>query len=516
MPQKQLHGERPRDGKTVMRPNLLLQARASLEQAERLRQARRLNQAQAACEKILKRFPDYASALHTLGLVLADKQEYGKALNVLVQASTLDPRAWKTLTALSGVYLRVGAADLAARTLERAIELHPGDVNILVTLGEIYRSEREYEAAAETFRRVLVIEPKLAAARMGLGLCATHLGDLTTAASEFEALVDEGQSSVSVLHSLSQLPPALVRSDVLSLLENTTPEEDGAQEKSHAVLEFARASALDRAGRHAEAWHCLKVVNAQLYPEHKDACDRLRSFEDRMLAELRKAKLEVPADTEADTASLFILGPSRAGKTTLERLIAVHDEVKPGYENPILELSVRRALQDADLPARTNILDLPPALDQTFREAYLEEFARRAGDARVFTNTGPGHIVGVARIATSLPGARFLFVKRDPNDIALRIFMKQYRTENHYAYAISTIREHIAWYYQMIDALAELLPERSRVVQYEDVIDDPETALNAATQLCGLPPLADVPLDLGDDRGCADPYLEFMSAEKDA
>ena len=108
--------------------------------------------------------------------------------------------------------------------------------------------------------------------------------------------------------------------------------------------------------------------------------------------------------------------------------------------------------------------------------------------------------------------ARFIFVKRDPDDIELRIYMKKYHRGNAYAYDIGNIREHVAWYNQMVDVVAERVPHISMVIQYENMIADPAAALRPVAELCGLAP-PDGPLpQLGDDRGCAAPYREFMAA----
>jgi tetratricopeptide (TPR) repeat protein len=59
----------------------------SLQQAEQLRQRARFDEAQAICASLLRRYPDYAGALHTLGLIAGDREDYPQALNYLVRAA---------------------------------------------------------------------------------------------------------------------------------------------------------------------------------------------------------------------------------------------------------------------------------------------------------------------------------------------------------------------------------------------------------------------------------------------
>ena len=54
----------------------------------------------------------------------------------------------------------------------------------------------------------------------------------------------------------------------------------------------------------------------------------------------------------------------------------------------------------------------------------------KVAHARVFTNTHPVHIQGVLRVASILPDARFVFMKRDIDDITLRVFMTKYLSGN--------------------------------------------------------------------------------------
>src|SRR5437879_13723548 len=120
------------------RPDPLRDAYERLQQAEHLRVQRQLDRAQAICDGLLRDHPDYMAALHTLGLVHLDKGDYQRALDCLVRAAMHDPENWGTLTALSAVYLRLNATEMAALTLERARAINPRDVSVLLTLGEIY------------------------------------------------------------------------------------------------------------------------------------------------------------------------------------------------------------------------------------------------------------------------------------------------------------------------------------------------------------------------------------------
>jgi tetratricopeptide (TPR) repeat protein len=494
-------------------PNPLREAREQLEQAEELRQQRKFDRAETICTRLVRIYPDYFGALHTLGLIYADKRDYTRALGLLFRAAMLDPGNSLTLTALSAVCLQLDASEMAARILEQARLINPQDVSILVTLGEIYREEREYELAQDAFRQALALEPSLEPAAIGLGQCCASLGQHAEAAEVLEGLIKRGSRSLDVLYSLIQIPVSVIHIDGLAQLEKVLRRDDEDKAEFESSAAFVRAAALDKAGHHAKAWEQLVEANRKQAANMQQELSRLRENERASLKWLQENQIK--SGNRGDSKhpiSLFILGPSRSGKTSMEKLVSTLDGVKRGHENPIVENAISRTFQRAGLLTNWMLAHLPPQFYPSCREIYLEDLARRAGSAKVFTNTHPVHINDAGRIATTFPNVRFIFVKRDLEDNMLRIYMRNYTRGNSYAYDLKSIREHLDWYGQMMDVLAEKLPDIVRVVQYEDMISEPAATLKVMAELCDLP-MPEGPLPpLGDDRGCAAPYRQFMAA----
>jgi tetratricopeptide (TPR) repeat protein len=484
-----------------------------LEQAEALRLQGQIERARELCEALVRRYPDYFGALYTLGLIYVDKEHYPQALGFLVRASMLNPRSWRALTALSAVYLKLGASEMAARTLEQATAIKPDDPNILLTLAEIYSEEREYELAREAYRKSYNLDPSLEAAAIGLGACCNDLGEYADAAQAIQGLVKRGVRSPSIFFELNHLPSSFITIDVLSELKRM--ERHAKQDVADFEISsaFVRAAALDKAGRYAEAWEHLVPANRRLHLLMQQEVQEQKETQQANLAQLKDKRIKrARSGKGAQAISLFILGPSRSGKTTIEALVGALHGVKRGYENPSVENAVRRTFQGAGLLTTRMFEVLPTRLDSMCRDIYLEELARRAGGAKVFTNTHPGRIHDAARVAAAFPDVRFIFVKRNLQDNMLRIYMRKYALGNAYGYDLAAIRDHITWYHEMIDVLAEKLPDITRVVDYEDIVADPRAALGVAAELCGIP-MDHGPLpDIGDDRACAESYRDFMDA----
>jgi Flp pilus assembly protein TadD len=496
-----------------MAANPLLEAYNSLQQAELLRQQGDHARAQSMCEALLNRYPDYMGALHTLGLILADQRRYDEALDCLVRAVMLNPQSPKTLTALSEVYLHLGAVELAMTTLDQARSIKPRDATILIASGDIYRELREYELASDAYQQALRIDPSSSAAAIGLGWCHVNLGASAEAAHVFERLINRGTRQLEPVRALANLPASVVSIDLLAALQRVVrdPGEDPLDfERS---IPFFRAAALDRAARYGEAWAELTAANDNVFRGFRN---RLHDLSNAQLASLATLRAHAGAtgrySDNRHPMSLLILGPSGCGKSTLERLVGMLPDFKRGYENPIVENAVRRTFQSSDLLTVSVMHHLSVRLDGLFTNIYFDDLAKRAGSAKVFTNTLSTCIHDATRLISTIKNVRFVFVKRNLEDNLLRIFMRKYRPGTVvYSYSLKSAHEHIAWYNQMMHLMADKFSDIVRILDYEDIVARPAAAVEVVTQLCDQP-MPDITLpELVGDVGCAAPYRKMLA-----
>src|SRR5262249_28813684 len=204
------------------------------------------------------------------------------------------------------------------------------------------------------------------------------------------------------------------------------------------------AAALDKAGRPAEAWEYLVAANRAAFLASQDGFEEITRRHAESLTRLRQgsAMQAAPSD-DRQVISLFILGPSRCGKTTLERLVSTLVGVKRGYEDSSVLIAVTRAFQAAALPGIPIFENLPPRLLEVCRDAYLAEMSERAASFKIFTSTHPGRIHDADLIAAVFPNIRFVLLKRDLNDNLLRIYQRRYKTGNFSSYDLKAARDHI-------------------------------------------------------------------------
>ncbi len=486
-------------------------AYANLVEAERLRRAGDLARAQALCEALLARHPGYVGALQTLGAIHLARGNGRGAFGCLSEAALLCPDDAATLDSLAKACMAGGGTRMAALFLREASRVQPDDIDLNWSLAHVQREQRDYGSAAVTFEKILKALPASADAAHGLGECLVQLGRFDEAAPALLLAHRLEPSSAAILYSLSQLPAASRNVDLVAALAKVRPQKNQDNADFDMLRTMTMAAAQHQRGDHVAAWTNLTQARTLAAPVHAEAFRKQEPF---MVAALEAARAFIPAHASVSSASvplvLFILGPSRSGKSILERLAAAVLPVRRGHESRLVERATRRASQLAGLLTTDNPLDLPSALDQRLAENFASTTGSLAAGSCIVTDTYPAMIPYAGKAAAVLPNVRFVFMSRNPHDSALRILLRQYRAGNHYAYDVRTVFEYLRWYDAMAQAWLEKLPGMSLAVSYEDMVADPAGTVANVARLCGMTP-ADRPLPAtGDDRGCALAYHQLM------
>jgi tetratricopeptide (TPR) repeat protein len=107
---------------------------------------------------LLEQFPDDPAAREELGrLYLADNQP-ADAVKQFQAAVAASPTSANRL-ALATAYLKNNQPDLAAPILEQELAGHPGDYDLHMAVGRIYRDRRNFSAAGAQFVTAAQIKP---------------------------------------------------------------------------------------------------------------------------------------------------------------------------------------------------------------------------------------------------------------------------------------------------------------------------------------------------------------------
>jgi tetratricopeptide (TPR) repeat protein len=476
---------------------------------------KRAEEAVEAFDRALAIEPGNINSLNNRGNALLDLNRAEAALASFDAAIKLQPQFFDGYINRGRALLQLERHEDALANYDAALSFRPLDAEIHYNRGSILFKLQRWEHALASFEKAIALKPHYIEAITARGHVLMRLGRDAEAAQMFNELVKVGGAhTLDALVALSSLP-AHVTTDLLPEIDKIISAGFGDKAPLNKIG-FVRAAALDKLGRHTEAWECLTLANRRIFETSQADADaevkKLRATLERLQNKPAAATAE-SIDRDSAT-SLFILGPSRSGKTALERLVSALPGVGRGYERKCaIDDAIGRTLEANALPANTSFENMTPTLRAFCRQAYAEQGLREDKSAAVVTNTLPGRIYTADLMAEVFPNVRFLCVKRSIEDTILRIYQRTYDAGHGYAYDLKAARDYVARYYQAIDLLYEKFPRLVRVVWYEEMVTDPAGTLRIVAEFLGMP-VTDGPLPpVGDDRGCAAPYSRLMAAE---
>ena len=433
--------------------------------AYQLEQEGRLNESVEALQRGIEQFPDDIQLLTTLGFTQIALEQRPAAILTFERAVRTQANYAPARYGLGSAYGMLGEYDFAKANYERAIMLAPDYVDAWAGLADIAERLHGREEARKLLAQALSINPKHIDSRLQLARIENAAGDHTRA----ETMVGE-------LLSDPDLNPG-GRSQALILLGDV----------------------LERLKRDDEAWDAyvagkglLGDAQAAIYagPGRVSAADatRRRTAE---FAETDPADWIEPSSAAArgDAVShAFLLGFARSGTTLLEQILASHPAIFAFEERPSLyDTEIEFSYDPGGIKRLAAIHDTH--LD-SYREAYWGRVRNFGGvpDGNVFVDKYPMNSQHVPLIRKLFPEAKVLFALRDPRDVVLSCFRRNFLL-NIAMYEFTTI-ERAARYYDAVMSGMRLYRERLaldlHVVRYEALVDDFEGEVRQACAFLNL------------------------------
>ena len=192
------------------------------------------------------------------------------------------------------------------------------------------------------------------------------------------------------------------------------------------------------------------------------------------LMRIKKWMPSLPQLAGKGLTKLFIMGPSKSGKSSLEHILSKSSYVKTLYET----IEHNKLLRDNGYREDTNELLFENLFSQSEGKLLNEGY-------EVVTCTNPGSIFYSDYLIDMLPDTYFIVIKRDSKDVSPEIFTTEYKTENIHSCDANEISNYLDVYYRICQSLALKVPERCLTVSFEDIVKAPEYVVGQVSELIG-------------------------------
>jgi tetratricopeptide (TPR) repeat protein len=188
---------------------------------------------------------------------------------------------------------------------------------------------------------------------------------------------------------------------------------------------------------------------------------------------------------------IFIVGLPRAGSTLLEQILASHSQVDGTLELPNIPALAHRLggrsfkYEEARYPAV--LAELPDEKLREFGEEFIADTRVHRQDAPFFIDKMPNNFRHIGLINLILPNAKIIDARRHPMACCFSGFKQLFATGQEFTYGLDDIGMYYRDYVDLMDHWDKVLPGNVLRVQYEDVVEDLESAVRRILDYCGLP-----------------------------
>lgn len=454
--------------------------------------------ARALAESALSRGLIHPAFFNALALSSERQGRDEEALESWQRARSLAPKDPRILSAIGLCFLRLHRFDEAIAAFDEALGIEPANAATHQRKGMALGMAGRQDESERAHRRAVQLQPRNAESLASLAFIAARKGDSATAerlaARALDA--DAGNATAHVIlaqREVSQGECAAAENRLRRILDANLPPH------GRAVALGVLGDALDGLGRPEEAFAAYTAANEQ---QKQNEAWRFEGKPDALaVMDVVIANYELadwhelqPPPARGSTGSgatqhAFLLGFLRSGTTVLEQALEAHEAVATLEERDFLG-----GLAERWLTSRSGIDELQRIEGESLaqaREQYWEN-VRALGirfDGKVFVDKNPLNTLKLPVIWKLFPTAKVLLALRDPRDVVLSCFRRQFEVDLIKLELLDL--ETTARFYDRVMRYGELcresLPIDVHVHRYEDMVADFEQSVRAVCAFLGIP-----------------------------
>ena len=463
--------------------------------------------------------PDYAEARSNYGRFLVERGRVSEGIAELVQALKLAPKMARAMVHLGVAHHRDHNPRGAEVALRRALKLMPDNSEALITLGEVLVGDGQSDEAlvllerAERFgadKDLVMLWRARALSGQGLEDDAMALFDDLIARNErnTEALIgralicqslgrfDEARAgfraAIAIEPKAGRFYRHFLTSEKLAADDPLIPQMEAGiadpdiSDMGRVNFGFALAKAMEDSKQYKRVFTYLKPANDLMRAVFPYDINKLRDQNEALKEQLRGIDFGADIAKRSEYAPIFVTGLPRSGTTLVEQIVASHSKVTGGGELGFARIAWGEALIDANSGVRPWSAITQKQIVEIGQSVAAQMQALYAG-AEVVTDKSVQSYTLIGPILASLPKARFVVVKRDPRDNLLSMYKNMFAAGKHlHSYNLRDLAIYYRLFEDILEFWQEQLPGAFHLIQYEELIADPEAMSRDLIAACGL------------------------------
>ena len=478
------------------------------------------DEARAYFNIAIKLDPTFFNAVNNLGKLELKEKNYTAAISYFKSAVVIAPKA------SSGIYNLANAMSFnmqmsdAQNLLKKALVLNLKGVNLYMLLGELSVRTGYYKDSEKYYETAFKREQKSAELYIKVGDIFYNAAQSNTAlkyynlAQEIEpdnALIFKLKANVyreigDFNKTLEQIDKAISiepnNIDFLTFyvsskkIENTDPviekmialfEKKSITKSDKINLGFAITKALEDSKQFGRVFPFLKSANDSMNYNFPYDVNTAVSENDETIKYFKDFKLNNYTGMGYNNAHpIFICGMPRSGTTLVEQIISSHSSVTGAGEIGYTNIAISHTIGTEE----KRLIPLSKV-----QPKHLEKIGSDIWTYLTHHYPGTSHITDksimtykrMGLLKAAMPNCKFIIVRRDPRDNLLSIYRNRFADNTHlYAYNLENLGTYYKQFLRIMDFWRNKMPKGFMEINYEDLINDPETQAQKLIKYCNL------------------------------
>ena len=453
----------------------------------------KLKEATILYKKAISLKPDFSEAHNNLGLALHEQGMWEEAIAAfklalafktdfaeahLNMARTLveqgDPvsalaacqRALSIKADYAEAYNNMGNAFVLQSKLKDAMISYRKALSLKVNYAEVHynmgcalKAHGKLDQAIAAYRKALILKPNYAEAYNNMGIALKERGKSSEALKAYKKAIMLKPDLFFAVSNMLKLPYGYLKADDIDFADKVVLENRKKIEPL-SKLKFIEAGLLAHGNKFGAAFNKFIEANSL---KHREIYNNIQKVKENNFGHYLRINEWVPRERDVSAGQIkkvFILGPSRSGKSLLEGILTQNKKVLANYECINL-LYINEIFESKKFMGNVDF-------ENTFFENESELLGKNY-DAIVSTN--PNSVFIIDKIYELFPDSYFIFVERNEINLASEIFTFEYTKGNSYSYSLSDIKHYLETYNLISKAFFSKVPDQTFRVSYEEITE---------------------------------------------
>ena len=434
----------------------------------------KLDEAITSFNKALSLKPDYAEAYNNMGVTLKDQDKIDEAIGAYNKALSLKPDYAEPYNNMGNALKDQGKLVEAIKAYNKTLAIKPDHAEAYNNMGNALQDQGKLDEAITSFKKALSLKPDHAEAYNNMGNALQDQGKIDEAITSFKKALVIKPDYVEVARNLVKLPiNSICEQTILELNKKLSLISDNIDDQRQKL--FFEANLFSHKGMYEEAFKIFVDANSLKSEENILSVKSEQKQYDAAINRISRWSVNLQSKEKAPVKKLFLLGPSRSGKSTLEKLLTGSPNVCPMFENINLQATDESEPSTEEFQKRS-MVDL----------FYHDEKNLYKIGYNLITSTNPESMFQIDRLIDTLSNSFCIFVKRNRTDIASEMFTREYRKGNFHSYDHSSILKYLDTYEAIWEIIRQKVPHLSLEISFEDILSEPLETIKKISQMTGI------------------------------